>query len=160
VSPRQALAIEGVMGNGTCRLYASVKSIVLLKFGQQGPPHAKPLRLKISLCIVPLWDYYVGMRVIAKKRLVEFWVTYPETQEPLKAWHDEALQANWKSPQDIKDRYPSASFVSNNRVVFNIKGNAYRMIVSVAYKFGAIYIKFIGTHKAYEKIDASTVELD
>ncbi len=120
------------MRNRSCRLYASVKSIVVIKFGQQGLPHAKTLcknKLAHSPAVGLLW----GVRVVAKKRLVEFWVTYPETQEPLKAWHDEAFQANWKSPKDIKDRYPSASFVSNNRIVFNIKGNA---------------------------LDASTVELD
>jgi mRNA interferase HigB len=100
------------------------------------------------------------MRVIAKKHLVEFWELHAETEEPLKAWYDEALQAVWKSPQDIKDRYAGASFVAGNRVVFNIKGNAYRLIVSVAYKYGAIYIKFIGTHQAYDKVNASTVELD
>jgi mRNA interferase HigB len=100
------------------------------------------------------------MRVIAKKHLVEFWERHADSEEPLKAWHDEAAQSIWRSPQDIKDRYASASFVSGNRVVFNIKGNSYRMVVAVAYKYGAVYIKFVGTHQAYDKIDASKVELD
>jgi mRNA interferase HigB len=100
------------------------------------------------------------MRVIAKKHLVEYWVRYPDAETSLKAWFDEASNASWRSPQDIKDQYSQASFVANNRVVFNIKGNAHRLIVSIAYKFGAVYIKFIGTHKAYDKVDAATVEMN
>jgi mRNA interferase HigB len=98
--------------------------------------------------------------VIAKKHLVEFWVRHPDAETSLKAWFDEASNASWRSPQDIKDQYAHASFVANNRVVFNIKGNAHRLIVAVAYKFGAVYIKFVGTHKVYDRVDAATVEMD
>jgi len=76
------------------------------------------------------------------------------------AWHDEVAKAKWVSPQDIKNRYASASFVGRNRVVFNLKGNEYRLIVAVAYRIGAVYIKFIGTHAEYDKIDAETVEME
>ena len=65
---------------------------------------------------------------------------------------------SWATPQDIRDRYASASFVGHNRVVFNIKGNDYRLIAAVAYRFQAVYIKFIGTHAQYDRIDAATVE--
>lgn len=99
------------------------------------------------------------MRIIAKRNLIAYWEKYPETEQPLKAWHDEAVKASWKTPQDIKVHYCRASFVENNRVVFNIKGNQHRLICAVAYRFGAVYIKFIGTHDEYDEIDESTVEM-
>lgn len=98
------------------------------------------------------------MRVIAVSTLKEFWKHHPETEQPLKAWYDEAKHATWMTPQDIKLRYATASFVGSNRVVFNIKGNDYRLIVAVAYRYQAVYIKFIGTHAEYDRIDAATVE--
>lgn len=98
------------------------------------------------------------MRVIAVSTLKDFWKLHPDAEQPLKAWYDEAKHAAWTTPQDIKDHYASASFVGRNRVVFNIKGNAYRLIVAVAYRFQAVYIKFIGTHAEYDRIDAATVE--
>jgi mRNA interferase HigB len=100
------------------------------------------------------------MRVIAKRQLSSYWEKHPDAEQPLKAWHDEAVQANWKTPQDIKNQYASASILAKNRVVFNIKGNHHRLIVALAYQFGALYIKFIGTHAEYDKIDATTVELE
>lgn len=98
------------------------------------------------------------MKVIAIGTLRVFWECHADAEQPLKAWHDEAKAASWTSPQDIKGQYAHASFVGRNRVVFNIKGNSYRLIVAVAYRFQAIYIKFIGTHAEYDKIDAATVE--
>jgi mRNA interferase HigB len=100
------------------------------------------------------------MRLIAKKRLIEYWQKHPDTEQPLKAWADEVATSAWKTPQDIKRQHASASFLSNNRVVFNIKGNAHRLIVALAYRLGAVYIKFIGTHAQYDKIDATTVEME
>ena len=99
------------------------------------------------------------MRVISKKHLIEYWGKHPDAEQPLKAWHDEAAAAEWKTPQDIKDQYRGASVIANNRIVFNIKGNNHRLIVAVAYRFGAVYIKFIGTHAEYDKVDAATVEM-
>ena len=98
------------------------------------------------------------MKVIAVSTLREFWARHADTEQPLKAWYDEARHAVWNTPQDIRQRYASASFVGRNRVVFNIKGNDYRLIVAVAYRFQAVYIKFIGTHTEYDRIDAATVE--
>jgi mRNA interferase HigB len=98
------------------------------------------------------------MKVIAVSTLRRFWTRHPDAEQPLKAWYDEARHASWKSPKDIKVRYASASFVGRNRVVFNIKGNDYRLIVAVAYRFQASYIKFVGTHAEYDRIDAVTVE--
>ena len=98
------------------------------------------------------------MPVIAKATLVEFWQTHPVSKHALQTWFEDASRADWPSPQDIKLRYASASFVSSNRVVFNIKGNDYRLVVAVAYRFGAVYVKFVGTHKQYDAVDAATVE--
>lgn len=98
------------------------------------------------------------MRVIAVSTLRAFWECHRTAEQPLKAWYDEARRAQWLTPQDIRDHYASASFVGGNRVVFNIKGNDYRLIVAVAWRFQAVYIKFIGTHAQYDRIDAATVE--
>lgn len=98
------------------------------------------------------------MKVIAVSTLKCFWERHPDAEQALKAWYDEAKHAVWSTPQDIKNHYASASFVGNNRVVFNIKGNSYRLIVAVAYRFQAVYIKFVGTHAEYDRIDAATVE--
>ncbi len=98
------------------------------------------------------------MRVIAKKHLSAYWNKHPDAEQPLKSWHDEAIKATWKTPQDIKAQYASASILAGNRVVFNIKGNRHRLIVSVAYQFGALHVKFIGTHAEYDKVDATTVD--
>ena len=98
------------------------------------------------------------MKIIALSTLRDFWARHPDAEQPLKAWHDEARHARWNMPQDIKRHYASASFLGKNRVVFNIKGNDYRLIVAVAYRLQAVYIKFIGTHAQYDRIDAATVE--
>ncbi|QWD62315.1 type II toxin-antitoxin system HigB family toxin [Polynucleobacter sp. MWH-UH25E] len=100
------------------------------------------------------------MRVIAKKCLIKFWAKHKDSEQPLKAWYDEAISSVWQSPQDIKNQYRNASFVGKNRVIFNIKGNDYRLIVAVAYRFGVVYIKFVGTHAAYDRINAESVEIE
>lgn len=100
------------------------------------------------------------MRVIAISTLREFWKVHPSAEQPIKAWVDEANRANWIQPSDIKARYRSASILKNRRVVFNIKGNDYRLIVAIAYRLSIVYVKFIGTHAEYDKIDAETVEME
>lgn len=100
------------------------------------------------------------MRIVAKKNLLAFCETHANARGPLLAWHAEAAQAKWQTPQDIKAQYASASFVGGNRVVFNIGGNNYRLIVAVAYRVGVVYVKFVGTHAEYDRIDAATVELE
>ncbi|MNF91191.1 mRNA interferase HigB [compost metagenome] len=100
------------------------------------------------------------MRIIAISHLKAFWEQYPDAEQPLLAWIDEAKKAEWQSPNDIKEKYRSASILKSRRVVFNIKGNDYHLIVAVAYRFGAIYIKFIGTHRQYDAVDADTVEME
>ncbi|WP_273392133.1 type II toxin-antitoxin system HigB family toxin [Actinobacillus porcinus] len=98
------------------------------------------------------------MRIISTAKIIEYYNKHPDAEQPLKAWVAEVRKANWQDTHDIKAQYASASFLSNRRVVFNIKGNDHRLIVAVAYKLGAVYIKFIGTHAEYDKINAETVE--
>ena len=97
------------------------------------------------------------MRVIAKSALREFWKSYPDAEQPLRAWHAEAKAAAWKTPADAKAKYRSASILRGGRVVFNIGGNKYRLIVKINYPFQVIYIRFLGTHREYDRIDAETV---
>lgn len=98
------------------------------------------------------------MRVISKAVLIAFWTRHPAAKQALQTWFEDATHAQWKTPQDIKLRYSSASFVAANRVVFNIKGNEYRLVVAVAYRFAALYVKFVGTHAEYDAVDVATVE--
>ena len=97
------------------------------------------------------------MRIISKASLIEFWSKHPASKSALQTWFEDASHAQWKSPKDIKLRYAKASFIADNRVVFNIKGNDYRLVVAVAYRFGALYIKFIGTHDEDDTVLAATV---
>ncbi|CFR11970.1 type II toxin-antitoxin system HigB family toxin [Yersinia frederiksenii] len=100
------------------------------------------------------------MRIIAISALTTFWAKHPETEQPLKAWIDEVKHAQWAPPCDIKAQFRSASVLKSRRVVFNIKGNDYRMITAIAYRFGAVYIKFIGSYRQYDSVDADHVELE
>jgi mRNA interferase HigB len=115
-------------------------------------------RAKAWLDKYPILGLTFAMRVIAKATLSEFWSKHPASQQALRTWYEDASHAQWRTPQDIKARYASASFVSANRVVFNIKGNDYRLVVAVAYRFSALYVKFVGTHAQYDAIDATIVE--
>jgi mRNA interferase HigB len=94
------------------------------------------------------------VRVLAVKTLKSFW---EKQKNPLRAWYTEARRANWRSPQDIKAAYRTASIFRNNRVVFNVKGNTYRLVVAVNYEFQIVYIRFIGTHAKYDNIKAEEV---
>lgn len=97
------------------------------------------------------------MRVISKKILREFWEKHSDSEQQLKSWFQETSNAEWNSPNDIKIEYPSASILSNNRVVFNIKGNKYRLIVRINYDYKMAWIRFVGTHAEYDKIDANKI---
>ena len=97
------------------------------------------------------------MRVISRRTLKEFWEKHADAEQPLKAWFHETKIADWKSFVDIKARYGSADALPGDRVIFNIKGNTYRLIVRIHYNTGIVFIRFVGTHAAYDKIDASTV---
>jgi mRNA interferase HigB len=94
------------------------------------------------------------MRVIARSTLEAFWTQYPDSEQALRSWYQEALHAKWSSPSGIKAQYRNASILKGSRVVFNIAGNKYRLLVEVLYRIGVIYVKFVGTHKQYDGIDA------
>ena len=98
------------------------------------------------------------MRVIAKRTLVRFWESgHGDAEQPLRSWHALVKSASWSHPEEIKAKFSTASFLANNRVVFNIIGNKYRLVVNVDYDFQAIFIRFIGSHAEYGKIDAFTI---
>lgn len=98
------------------------------------------------------------MRIIAISTLRDYGLAHPDAEKPLLAWIEAARLAQWHSPADIKAQFRSASILPGRRVVFNIKGNDHRLVVSVAYLFGAVYVKFVGTHAEYDQINAHTVE--
>ncbi|HQS84531.1 MAG: addiction module toxin RelE [Alphaproteobacteria bacterium 16-39-46] len=96
------------------------------------------------------------MRIISTKCLQAFWRKHPQADQPLKSWFEEARHAKWKSPNDIRLLYRSDDFLKKNRVVFNIAGNKFRLVVQIRYDYGIIYMRFIGTHAEYNRIDAET----
>ena len=97
------------------------------------------------------------MRVIARKVLREFWEKHADSEQQLKSWFQEASKAEWKTPIDIKAEYPSASILNDNRFVFNIKGNNYRLIVKINFDYQMVWIRFIGTHAEYDKVNANEI---
>lgn len=97
------------------------------------------------------------MRIISRSTLRTFWEKYPDAEQPLKAWLHETSRTTWNSPSDVKNLYRNASILANNRAVFNIKGNNYRLIVHVRYDLGIVFIRFVGTHQEYDKVDAETI---
>ena len=99
------------------------------------------------------------MRIIAIKTIKEFWEkkSCRDSEQSLRAWYFEAKEDDWKSLNDLKKKYRNASIIGNGRVIFNIKGNKYRLIVAVNYKMKLVFIRFIGTHKEYDKIDAKNI---
>lgn len=97
------------------------------------------------------------MNIIALGTLKEFWVMYPDSEEQLKAWYAEMKRRSFKNPHEIKERYQTADAVGNNRIVFNIKGNKYRLIVKFDYLRQKGFVRFIGTHKEYDKINAEVI---
>ena len=97
------------------------------------------------------------MRVISNRALRDFYTSHAQAEGPLRAWFSEAKNAEWTSPQDIKSRYAHASILPDNRVVFNIGGNKYRLICKIHYDRGIVYVRFVGTHAAYDQIDAETI---
>lgn len=97
------------------------------------------------------------MRVIAKKILRDFWESHADCEEQLKSWYLEVSKVEWKNPNEIKLDYPSVSILNSNRVVFNIKGNKYHLILKINYDYQMVWIRFIGTHSEYDKINANEI---
>lgn len=97
------------------------------------------------------------MRVIAKRTLRAFWRRHPDAEGPLKAWYTEVKAADWARPQDAKDRFARASLVGGNRIVFDIGGNKYRLVAKINYPYRVVYIRFVGTHAEYDRIDVEQI---
>jgi mRNA interferase HigB len=101
-------------------------------------------------------DYHYGnfgpiMRILGLPLIDEFKLRAPEARGALDAWRNEVASADWQRPQDIKDRYRSADFLADNRVIFNIKGKSYRLVVKVRYQNGLVQVEWVGTHAEYSK---------
>jgi mRNA interferase HigB len=97
------------------------------------------------------------MHIVTKKTLKNFWLTHADAEKPLRAWFHEAKAVRWRSFRDVKIDYPTADVLPGNRVIFDVKGNPYRLIVKIHYNTGYVYVRFIGTHAEYDRIDAATI---
>jgi len=97
------------------------------------------------------------MRIIAKRRLREFWERHPAAREPLLAWFREVEREDWDTPAAVKAKYRNASIVGGDRVVFNVKGNAFRLVVRIDYAYRVVYVRFIGTHAEYDAVNVKEV---
>ncbi len=98
------------------------------------------------------------MQIIAKRTLKRFWGLHPQAEGPLRNWYAMVDKAQWNGPADVKAMFgASVDFVRDNRVVFDIGGNKYRLVAHIAYRFKRVLIKFVGTHRDYDRIDAETV---
>lgn len=111
--------------------------------------------------LVPKWDYSnLAMRIVAVSALKSFWSDKPQygdAERPTLAWYRDVLQAHWAKPADVKAQFGSSSILRDGRVVFNIGGNKYRIVVWINYPYRVVYIRFIGTHEQYDAIDAQTI---
>jgi mRNA interferase HigB len=138
---------------------------------REGPNVGRRVRsvpLECGSAYVPLiWEHitcirignklYSRMRIIAKGTLRAFWESHPDAEEPLLAWHKEVEGEDWDAPVKVKAKYGNASIVADNRVVFNIKGNDYRVVVKINYPYRVVYIRFVGTHAEYDAINVEEV---
>ena len=97
------------------------------------------------------------MRIVSKRRLREFYELYEDAEQSLLSWYREVKEEDWNTPAEVKEKYRSASILRDNRVVFNIKGNKYRLVVKIKYEHRMVYIRFAGTHVQYDAIDAEEV---
>lgn len=109
----------------------------------------------------PFWEQItiivVFMRVIATNTLKEYWEKYPKTEQALKSWLQEVEFSDWQSPQELKCKYRNASILTNKRVVFNINGNRYRLLVDIEFRLKIVFVIWFGTHSEYDLIDAKTI---
>ncbi len=118
-----------------------------------------PILGAAAIRLLPFWERanLVRVRVFNRATIRDYADAHADARQPLRAWFADVEKATWSGPEDIKARYASVSFVANDRVVFNIKGNEYRIVIAVKYQSFAVYILFIGTHAEYDKIDAATI---
>lgn len=108
--------------------------------------------------LLPQWEHDIlsPVRIIARRALRDFWERHPGAEQSLRAWYHDARKADWRSA-DIKRVYANASIVAENRVVFNIHGNRYRLVVAINYPCRMCYVRFVGSHQAYDRIDVTSV---
>jgi len=102
-------------------------------------------------------DYILMERIFAKSTLREYWERHPDSEQYLKTWYDTAMNIAWKSPNEVKQTYRNASILKDSRIVFNIKGNSYRLVAKFNFEKQWIFIRFIGTHDEYNRIDVNTI---
>lgn len=110
--------------------------------------------------MLPPWerDSLSSLRILSRSTLVEFWAKHPDSEKPLRLWFSLVQKATWHGPADIAQSFRSADFLAGNRVVFDIKGNSYRLIAQVKYApLFLVFIRFIGTHAEYDRVDAAQV---
>jgi mRNA interferase HigB len=124
-------------------------------------PHEREAQEMMSKCSLSenIFCTFVGsnfivMHVISRTKLIHFWVKHPDSETPLRIWFKKVEQARWKNLNELKTDFPTADYVGNNRVVFDVKGNNYRIIVLVFFSGQKLFIRFIGTHAEYDKVDA------
>jgi mRNA interferase HigB len=139
-----------LINNALYRIAYSVLDLSTLK-------RNKPRDLNKNVTILVTFFVYLLMRVIAVKTLKEFWESAPEAEQALLAWYEEAEAAQWANPNELKQQYRNASIITDKRVIFNIHGNSYRLIVDIEYRLKIVFIVWFGTHKQYNKIDAKKV---
>jgi mRNA interferase HigB len=96
-------------------------------------------------------------RIFAKSALREYWDKHPDIEQYLKTWYDTALNSDWRTPNEVKQTYVNASILKDSRIVFNIKGNSHRLVAKFNFQKQWIFIRFIGTHNEYDKIDVNTI---
>jgi len=114
-------------------------------------------RLKQNVTVLVTFFVLLHMRVIAVKTLKDHWEIFPQAEQALLAWYEEVEAAQWSNPNELKEQYRSASILTDKRVVFNIHGNTFRLIVDIEYRLKIVFIVWFGTHKQYDKIDAKKV---
>lgn len=100
------------------------------------------------------------MRIIAARTLCNYWRRFPSAKQPLLAWYEEVEVVNWGSPQELKWQYRNASILSDKRVVFNVHGNSFRLIVDIEYRLKIVFVVWFGTHREYDKLNAKTISYD
>jgi mRNA interferase HigB len=96
-------------------------------------------------------------RIFSKRTLREYWEKYPDSEQYLKTWYDTAMNSDWRTPNDVQKTYANVSILKNSRIVFNIKGNSFRLVTKFNFEKQWIFIRFIGTHKEYDKIDVNKI---
>jgi mRNA interferase HigB len=96
-------------------------------------------------------------RIFSKRTLREFWAKHPDSEQYLKTWYETAINSNWTSPAEVKQNYANASILKNGRIVFNVKGNDYRLVVRFNFEKQWVFVRFVGRHSEYDKIDANNV---